>query len=333
MEQPPPIEDIRISFRKPYEPDLHWNLRRAFIEINGEKMERRKLLKLSDKLMNMEFVGQQFSSMCCVGNNPQQTTTTRSGRQETKGLQIHQHRKANPKNQEGAVAQDGAVASLGGTTTASTTEGADRTRSAATRCPSPSVGANLGDSKEAPQRGITRRSSPPEILRRHPLPSSRGTGPTTGSTACSGLIAGANPGTSSRHRATTTRSTLPSAARRKRFTSASSISSRKTGGSSSSCSPKRTNRKFSSMCCTSHKKDCKNGGIHEDLMREYADLTPSPASAERISKDKKLRRKYKKFSKPNVIRGPRYEFDWFAGRWCIYSGYIDSLLLGNGVWQ
>jgi hypothetical protein len=162
--------------------------------------------------------------------------------EEPKGLQIHQHRKANPKNQEGAVAQGGAVASLGGTTTASTTEGDDPTRSAATRI-SPSVGANLGDSKEAPQRGTTRRSSPPEIQRRHPQPSSRGTGPTTRSTTCSGLIAGANPGTSARHRATTTRSTLPSAARRKRFTSASSISSRKTGGSSSSCSPKITIRK------------------------------------------------------------------------------------------
>jgi len=48
-----------LSFRKPYEPDLQWNLRRAFIERNEEKMERRKLLKLSGNLMNMEFVGQQ----------------------------------------------------------------------------------------------------------------------------------------------------------------------------------------------------------------------------------------------------------------------------------
>ncbi|EFX72501.1 hypothetical protein DAPPUDRAFT_326206 [Daphnia pulex] len=47
MEQPPPIEDIR----KKYESDLQWNLRRAFIERNEEKMERRKLLKLSDNLI------------------------------------------------------------------------------------------------------------------------------------------------------------------------------------------------------------------------------------------------------------------------------------------
>jgi hypothetical protein len=44
-------------FQKKIQSDLQWNLRRAFIERNEEKMERRKLLKLSGNLMNMEFVG------------------------------------------------------------------------------------------------------------------------------------------------------------------------------------------------------------------------------------------------------------------------------------
>ncbi|EFX73990.1 hypothetical protein DAPPUDRAFT_324737 [Daphnia pulex] len=57
MEQPPHIEDI---IRKPYERDLQWNMRRAFIERNEEKTDRRKLLQLSDNLMKMEFVGQQI---------------------------------------------------------------------------------------------------------------------------------------------------------------------------------------------------------------------------------------------------------------------------------
>ncbi|EFX77961.1 hypothetical protein DAPPUDRAFT_320837 [Daphnia pulex] len=49
MEQPPPIEDIR----KIFEPDLQWNLRSAFIERNEGKIDRIKLLRMSDNLVNM----------------------------------------------------------------------------------------------------------------------------------------------------------------------------------------------------------------------------------------------------------------------------------------
>ncbi|EFX78722.1 hypothetical protein DAPPUDRAFT_320229 [Daphnia pulex] len=59
MEYPPPIEDIR----KIYEPYVQWNLRRAFIERNEEKMERRKLLKLSDHLVNPCFINSSLTSL------------------------------------------------------------------------------------------------------------------------------------------------------------------------------------------------------------------------------------------------------------------------------
>jgi hypothetical protein len=36
-----------------YEPDVQWNLRKAFIKKNEGKMDRIKLLRMSDNLVNM----------------------------------------------------------------------------------------------------------------------------------------------------------------------------------------------------------------------------------------------------------------------------------------
>jgi hypothetical protein len=103
---------------------------------------------------------------------------------------LYQHRQTEPTDQESAVAPGGAAASLGGTTTPSTTAGADPGRTTATRCPCSSFAADLGNRKKAPQRAAASGRDSHKILGRPSLPARRGTGPTTGSTTCSGLIAG-----------------------------------------------------------------------------------------------------------------------------------------------
>ncbi|EFX78632.1 hypothetical protein DAPPUDRAFT_105094 [Daphnia pulex] len=113
------------------------------------------------------------------------------GMKEPKGLQnLYQHRQTEPTDQESTVAPGRAAASLGGTTTSSTNAGADPGRKTATRCPCPSLAADLGNSKKGAQRVAASRRDPPKILRRPSLPARPGTGPTTDSTACSGPIAG-----------------------------------------------------------------------------------------------------------------------------------------------
>jgi hypothetical protein len=111
------------------------------------------------------FVFSRLFLFFWIRNNILFSLSSQQTVEEPKGLQnLHQHRQTEPTNQESAVAPGRAAASLGGTTTSSTTARADPGRTATTRCSCPSLAADLGNSKKAPQRGTTRRRSPPEIL-------------------------------------------------------------------------------------------------------------------------------------------------------------------------
>jgi hypothetical protein len=133
--------------------------------------------------------------------------------EEPKGLQAQfQNRKKKPKDQEGAVAPRRVRARLGGTTTSSPTAGADPGWPVATSHCCPSSPRNLAYSPQIPQHWATGRSSPPTVLRWHPIWASwrlstgsrdnscpiagRNSRSATSSSANSGPVAGHYSGTS-----------------------------------------------------------------------------------------------------------------------------------------